>query len=54
VSLLSESGVPLEQISRLVGHNGTAVTESVYRKQLRPVLDEGATAMDALFPLAGP
>jgi integrase len=52
VSLLSESGVPLEQISRLVGHNGTAVTESVYRKQLRPVLDEGATAMDVLFPLA--
>ncbi|GJF07821.1 tyrosine-type recombinase/integrase [Pseudonocardia sp. D17] len=54
VSLLSESGVPLEQISRLVGHNGTAVTESVYRKQLRPVLDEGATAMDTLFPLTGP
>ncbi|MHA6796426.1 site-specific integrase [Pseudonocardia bannensis] len=51
VSLLSESGVPLEQISRLVGHSGTAVTEAVYRKQLKPVLDEGATAMDDLFPL---
>jgi len=43
--------VPLEQISRLVGHSGTAVTEAVYRKQLKPVLDEGATAMDNLFPL---
>ncbi|MGD9990118.1 site-specific integrase [Pseudonocardia sp.] len=52
VSLLSESGVPLEQISRLVGHSGTAVTEAVYRKQLKPVLDEGAAAMNDLFPLA--
>ena len=39
----------LEHISRLVGHSGTAVTEAVYRQQLRPVLDEGATAMDAIF-----
>jgi hypothetical protein len=27
------------------------VTEAVYRKQLEPVLDEGATAMDEIFPL---
>jgi len=50
VSLLSDSGVPIEHISRLVGHSGTAVTETVYRQQLRPVLEEGATAMDAIFP----
>ncbi len=50
VSLLSDSGVPLEHISRLVGHSGTAVTETVYRQQLRPVLDEGAVVMDAIFP----
>jgi integrase len=50
VSLLSDSGVPLEHISRLVGHSGTAVTEAVYRQQLRPVLEEGATAMDGIFP----
>jgi len=50
VSLLSASGVPLEHISRLVGHSGTAVTEAVYRQQLRPVLEEGATAMDEIFP----
>lgn len=50
VSLLSDSGVPLEHISRLVGHAGTAVTETVYRQQLRPVLEQGATAMDRIFP----
>ena len=49
VSLLSDSGVPIEQISRLVGHSGTAVTEMVYRKQIRPVLDDGATVMDRIF-----
>ena len=52
VSLLSDSGVPLEEISRLVGHSSTAVTELVYRKQIRPVLQQGATAMDRLFSAA--
>src|SRR3954467_9288046 len=32
VSLLSDSGVPIEEISRLVGHRSTLVTEVVYRK----------------------
>ncbi|MEU8102264.1 site-specific integrase [Nonomuraea muscovyensis] len=50
VSLLSDSGIPLENISRLVGHRNTLVTETVYRKQLRPMLLEGAEAMDQLFP----
>ncbi|MER5628673.1 site-specific integrase [Streptosporangium sp. NPDC002544] len=50
VSLLSDSGIPLENISRLVGHRNTSVTETVYRKQLRPMLLEGAEAMDKLFP----
>jgi integrase len=49
VSLMSEAGVPLEEIARLVGHGSTKVTETVYRKQLRPVLTSGAQAMDALF-----
>ena len=30
VSLLSD-GVPIEQISRLVGHSGTTTTETIYR-----------------------
>ena len=53
VSLLSDGGVPLEQISRLVGHSGTTVTELVDRKQIRPVLDDGATAMDRIFGHTG-
>ena len=49
VSVLSDAGVPLEQISQLVGHSGTTVTELVYRHQLRPVVQTGATVMDKLF-----
>ncbi|MBC8090636.1 MAG: tyrosine-type recombinase/integrase [Pseudonocardia sp.] len=51
VSLLSASGVRIEDISRLVGHSGTAVTEKVYRHELHAVLDNGAIVMDDLFPL---
>jgi integrase len=50
VSLLSDDSMPIERISRLVGHSGTSVTELVYRKQIRPVVDDGAVAMDRLFP----
>jgi integrase len=53
VSLLSDSGVPIEEISRLVGHKSTVVTEVVYRKQLRPVIQSGATVMDQLFTARG-
>jgi integrase len=49
VSLLSDKGVPLEEISRLVGHSSTAVTEKVYRKQIRPVIQTGAVTMDRIF-----
>lgn len=52
VSLLSDDGMPIEQISRLVGHSGTSVTELVYRKQIRPVAEDGAVAMDRLFSCA--
>ncbi|WP_189248205.1 hypothetical protein [Streptosporangium pseudovulgare] len=45
-----DGGVPLESISRLVGHGSTTVTETVYRRQLRPVPPEGAEAMDRVFP----
>lgn len=53
VSLLSASGVDIEDISHLVGHKGTYVTELVYRHQLRPVIQTGAVAMDALFSSGG-
>lgn len=49
VSLLSSSGMPIEDISHLVGHASQNVTEQVYRKELRPVLNGGAAAMDDLF-----
>jgi integrase len=50
VSVLSANGLTLEEISRLVGHDGTAVTEKVYRQEIRPVIEEGATVMDRIFP----
>jgi hypothetical protein len=49
---MSDAGVPIEKISRLVGHNGTATTEKVHRKQIRPVVTDGAEAMDQIFPEA--
>ncbi|WP_117198335.1 tyrosine-type recombinase/integrase [Nocardiopsis sp. TNDT3] len=49
VSLMSEKGVPVEEIARLVGHSSTATTEMVYRKELRPVITKGAEVMDHLF-----
>jgi integrase len=50
VSLMSSSGVPVEEIARLAGHSNTRTTEVVYRRELRPVLTAGAEAMDRLFP----
>ena len=50
VSLMSSSGVPVEEIARLAGHSNTRTTEVVYRRELRPVLTTGAEAMDRLFP----
>jgi integrase len=50
VSIMSDAGVPIERISRLVGHTGTNTTETVYRKQIRPVIIGGAEVMDRLFP----
>ncbi len=49
VSIMSDNGVPIEHISRLVGHSGTSVTETVYRKQIRPILEQGANAMNEIF-----
>ncbi|MBB5130583.1 hypothetical protein HNP84_000271 [Thermocatellispora tengchongensis] len=43
---MSDAGVAVEDIDRLVGHKGT---EKVYRKQLRPILLEGADVMDRIF-----
>ncbi|MCR3754421.1 site-specific integrase [Lentzea californiensis] len=53
VSVLSASGVKIEDIARLVGHSSTTVTETVYRHQIVPVMQEGATVMDGIFPATG-
>jgi integrase len=37
VSLMSSSGVAIEEIARLAGHASTRTTEVVYRRELRPV-----------------
>jgi site-specific recombinase XerD len=50
VSIMSDAGVPLERISRLVGHSDTTTTETVYRHQIRPVVQGGAEIMDEIFP----
>jgi integrase len=49
VSLMSDSGVPVEEIARLVGHTSTRTTEVVYRRELRPVITTGAEVMDKIF-----
>jgi integrase len=49
VSLMSGSGVPVEEIARLVGHTSTRTTEVVYRRELRPVITTGAEVMDKIF-----
>jgi integrase len=47
VPVLSDSGIRLEEISRLVSHKNSVVTELIYRKQIRPVLQHGAGAVPA-------
>ena len=49
VSLLSDNGMAIEEISRLMGHSSSNVTETVYRHQIRPVITMGAEAMDKIF-----
>lgn len=53
MSLLSDHGLRIEDIARLVGHSGSNTTERVYRKQLRPVIEAGAEAMDEIFSDGG-
>jgi integrase len=46
VSLMSAGGAAVEQISYLAGHADTSTTELIYRHDLRPVLQTGATFMN--------
>jgi integrase len=49
VSVMSESGVAVEEISRLAGHSSSRTTEVIYRHELRPVITTGADVMDQIF-----
>lgn len=53
VSAVSAQGVPLESIADVLGHQGTAVTERVYRHQLKPVLIGHTAEMNATFSFKG-
>lgn len=46
----SDNEIPIEKISDLVGHSDTTTTETIYRFQIRPVVLDGAEAMDRIFP----
>jgi len=48
---MSQQGVPVEEIARLVGHSTTSTTETVYRRELRPVISTGAEVMDNVFKI---
>ena len=48
-SLLSAAGVPIEQISDVLGHEGPRTTAAVYRHLVNPSVSAGKAPMDALF-----
>jgi integrase len=48
-SLMSHHGVRAEEITRLPGHSSSRTTETIYRRELRPVITTGAEIMDQLF-----
>jgi integrase len=49
VSIMSNNGVPIQEISNTVGHKSTHVTETVYRHVIVPAIRGGATIMDGIF-----
>lgn len=51
VSVVSASGVSVEQLAELVGHRGIRTTELLYRHQLELLIQTGATVMDTLVAM---
>jgi integrase len=49
VSVLSDSGVDIEQIADAVGHVNSTVTKAVYRHQIADEITTAATVMDSIF-----
>jgi integrase len=48
-SILSDAGVPLEQIADMLGHTNTRMLDQTYRHRVRPVVDAGVSVMDELL-----
>jgi hypothetical protein len=48
-SIMSSNGVPIQEISDVVGRKSTHVTETVYRHVIAPAIQGGATVMDDVF-----
>ena len=48
-SLLSDKGVPLEQIADQLGHTTTRMLEQHYRHQVRPSVSASVAVMEELF-----
>jgi integrase len=53
VSVLSDSGVSIEDIADAVGHINSTVTKAVYRHVIADEITVAATAMEAIFGGAG-
>ena len=49
VSVMSESGIAVDEIARLTWHSSSRTTQTIYRHELRPVITNGADAMDKIF-----
>jgi integrase len=49
ISIMSSNGVPIQEISDMVGHKSTHVTETVYPHVIVPAIQGGATVMDDVF-----
>ena len=49
VSVMSEPGVAVAEIARLAGHSSSGTTETIYRRELRPVITVGTDVMDKIF-----
>jgi len=49
VSIMSNNGVPIQDIADTVGHKSTHITETVYRHVIAPAIRGGAAVMDDVF-----
>lgn len=48
-SLLSHSGVPIEDVADVLGHSNIRTTSAIYRHKVTDSIDSAATQMDHLF-----